>query len=284
MLVEVLVMNKNLIFGVSLILALCGMQVSPCNAKAENSQPIVISQGITYNKINFQVVDSNIPEKIQNMITNLKTNKGFIQYYDESTGYRYIAIMRGQMPTGGYSIVVKSVEDIEGRTNVVIKEIDPAPGTLVPQMVTYPTIIIKAQGITDNVTLQNLSGVKYAELAPKSDSKINKEQLTDKNWKDLKSYSDVDASKKWTIKFNKPVIEDKINLSNIYVADSEGNIVQTKILVANDKKSVSILPIKEYELGETYYIFVNKDLCKNIGNSIKGFRMQFVIKNHISIN
>ena len=122
------------------------------------SLPTNPPKGITVNYIDFDKIDSSSLNAAQlKMIEQNKANKGF-SYWQEDNAY-YIVIFAGEKPTGGYGMDVKSVEDNEGKTNILV-EIT-APKDMATQVITYPYVIIKAAGITDNFNIVDTDGIVY---------------------------------------------------------------------------------------------------------------------------
>lgn len=120
---------------------------------------------IIYNKIDFETVSyDNAPKALTNGIDSRKYSEGFLYYLDSSTNYLYVAVMRGQKPTGGYDIKVDAVEDVEGRANIIVKETDPGKGAILPQIVTYPYTIIKVKLPDFSISVKNSSGKVYDYL------------------------------------------------------------------------------------------------------------------------
>jgi len=131
-------------------------------SKVVSTTPV---QSIINNKIDFQVISEvDAPKALIERLNENKENRGFIYTVDDSTGYIYIAIMSGAKPTGGHSIEVTGIEDNEGRTNVFVKEVSPAKDDMVTQVVTHPYTIVKARGITPNITVKNSKGEKFDSL------------------------------------------------------------------------------------------------------------------------
>jgi hypothetical protein len=121
--------------------------------------------GITTNKINFEELGTkDVPSQLMSKIQNYKSNRGFLSMTDDKTGYIYIAILSGKKNTGGYSIKVKSIEDIEGKTKVIVHENSPKPNMLVTDVITYPYTVVKATGITPNITVKNDLGLEYRNV------------------------------------------------------------------------------------------------------------------------
>jgi hypothetical protein len=132
-------------------------------ASAKEAPKQEVQKGITVNKIAFEdVTESKIPVNLENSIKVLKANRGYI--YTEENGEYYIAIFSGKRNTGGYSIKVLSVEDNEGKTNILIEEKSPQESDMVIQAITYPYVVIKAKGITPNINIKNLKGEAFERV------------------------------------------------------------------------------------------------------------------------
>ena len=84
------------------------------------------------------------------------------------------------------------------------------------------------------------------------------------------------SNKMWTIKFNKSVKEDSIK-NNIYVTDTHLKYIPTNVNI-NDN-IVTITPIDNYTSGETYYLYILKDIAGNNSKQLNdNIRMIFRIK------
>jgi hypothetical protein len=159
----------SILIGTILLAAGCtrnnDLKVEPTSlttpAKIEKKAP----QGIAFNKIKFdEVKDSDVPKELADKIEKIKKERGFAFTTDEKSGYIYIAVFMGEKPTGGYSIEVTDVSDSEGRTGVLVKEVEPKKGDVVTQVLTQPYTIIKAKGITTNISVKNDKGEVFKKL------------------------------------------------------------------------------------------------------------------------
>ena len=71
------------------------------------------------------------------------------------TKWRLAAIFLGQRPTPGYAPVIERIARIGPReVQVVYSEIKPAPGTILPQVVTNPFVILKLPVTADEVSIE----------------------------------------------------------------------------------------------------------------------------------
>lgn len=84
--------------------------------------------------------------------------------------------------------------------------------------------------------------------------------------------------KEWNITLNQELVSTSVTLSNIYIADEQGNKIYTttpKLLI--DQKTVVISPIGDYEQGKTYYLYIINQLQSSNGKIMKdNIRMPFV--------
>lgn len=157
-------MRKILLFALTALLAApaltgCAMLKGESTDTGSGEQ----NQGITVNKISFEKIKlEKLSEDKKTFIEKVKGMRGY--YAWEENGSFIIFISLGKKPTGGFNIDVKSIEDIEGITRVLVLEKAPAPGAMVTMAITYPYVIVKAQGITDNFDIENTKGEKFTKL------------------------------------------------------------------------------------------------------------------------
>jgi hypothetical protein len=148
-----------LLGGCAGVSAKTGDQSKPTDKPVSDviAKPGKDNQGITVNKISFEELsEENIPEFLKDKVESSKTQRGYI--YEEKDGYFYIVIFSGEKSTGGYSIKVISIEDNEGKTNIMVEETSPNKGDMVTQAITYPYTAIKVTGITPNINIFNKDG------------------------------------------------------------------------------------------------------------------------------
>ncbi|HAZ38234.1 MAG TPA: hypothetical protein DDX02_08090 [Clostridiaceae bacterium] len=148
-------------------------------AKSKNPADHV---SIAYNKIDFDEINKNdAPLGIKNLIEYHKSEKGFAYYIDYSSGYTYIAVLRGQKNTSGYGVSVVLAEEVGDKINVYVKETDPSPEAITLQVINYPTTIIKIKGTTANISVKNLNSFEYENLTPNINDGNLKFELISKN-------------------------------------------------------------------------------------------------------
>lgn len=100
------------------------------------------NQGITVNQMSYTLVnDSDQPEEVKAMVAaNKQAGSTHVVKIDDT---QYLFIGLGERPTGGYSIKILHVEDVEGKISVVYQEIKPGKDAMVTTALTYPYVVIK---------------------------------------------------------------------------------------------------------------------------------------------
>ncbi len=159
-------MKKKYLLTICITLAL-GVIYTPIAANAKSlPQPISIEQdskAITTNNISFDTISSDkAPEALLKKIEIYKNKEGFVCFMDHNSGYLYLAAMRGEKSTGGYGINVNSVEDVEGRINILVEEVNPDKNAILPQVISYPYTIIKSKIPIFNIYVKNSFGKSYS--------------------------------------------------------------------------------------------------------------------------
>lgn len=119
------------------------------------------NQGITVNQIDFENLDiSMVTEEIAADIEELKLTRGYY-YWQQEDGSYLILISAGEKSSGGYGIEVDTVEDNEGKTVISVLETEPAPDTMSIQILTYPYVLIKVAGVTDQFLVRDQNQTEY---------------------------------------------------------------------------------------------------------------------------
>jgi hypothetical protein len=218
-------------------------------------------KAITVNKLQFEVV-KNIESiiKIEDVLNELKTQKGFIVFDNkimgiDSTDY-YIAVLSGQKPSGGFGIEVKSVEDNEGITSIVVEEIEPAPGAFVTQVITYPYVLIKVKTRVPTFSVKNSKSEVFTHFnssaygIPQTDKRVvvqppapvksikytsangafrgwfNKDFISIKINNSFRKFKLTNATRNYLIKYN---LKKNTKIKIQYYTDDKGQLIVTKI-------------------------------------------------------
>ncbi len=122
------------------------------------------NQGITVNKINFTEIyaESLDSTKVQ-LVNDMSLSRGYT-YWTNEDGFYTVFIGLGERATAGYGIKVLSVEDNEGRTNILVEETKPGKDEMVAQVITYPYVLIQMTGITNNFNIEDTEGTSFEML------------------------------------------------------------------------------------------------------------------------
>jgi len=94
----------------------------------------------------------------------------------------------------------------------------------------------------------------------------------------------VEANKLWTIKFNMAVILDDLTREAIKVTDSQGNIVKVVLTLAQDEKSILVIPpTGGYKQGQNYLLNIGTNVKSKDGKNLKETqKLNFSIKSNSS--
>jgi hypothetical protein len=131
------------------------------DASIQSSSEVPQNQGITVNKIAYEVMDeATLSETILTELESLKLVRGYTYWLQEDGSY-LIFIGAGEKPTGGHTIEVVSIEDNEGKTNISVAEAPPGDNVRVMQILTYPYVVIQASGITDQFNIRDQEQIEY---------------------------------------------------------------------------------------------------------------------------
>ncbi len=114
--------------------------------------------------VSYEVVDTNeTPEKLEQIIPRYKMlERALATKVEESV---YVIVTRGEKLTGGYTVDIEEVtlvkEQDEDKLVVYAVFKDPKPEELVPQVISYPYVVLKTdlKDLPQKIDLQ----VKYLE-------------------------------------------------------------------------------------------------------------------------
>lgn len=119
------------------------------------------NQGITVNQIDFESLDiSMVGEETAAEIEILTLTRGY-HYWQQEDGSYLILISAGEKNTGGYGIEVESVEDNEGKTVISVVETEPDSDSMTIQILTYPYVLIKVAGVSDQFLVKDQNQTEY---------------------------------------------------------------------------------------------------------------------------
>ncbi|NSW89440.1 MAG: protease complex subunit PrcB family protein [Firmicutes bacterium] len=125
----------------------------------------------SYEKVEYETVEDigTLPQDIQEKIEELKVKRGYT-YFKIEDEY-VILISMGEKNTGGYSISIVSVEDVEGTVKIIVEETSPKKDDIVIQVITYPYAVIKVKGIEEKFEVVNEKGEKFEFISLDEDLK-----------------------------------------------------------------------------------------------------------------
>lgn len=87
--------------------------------------------------------------------------------------------------------------------------------------------------------------------------------FAESQYKALISKQNVACDKVWNIKLNMDINPDTITSSNVKVVDNSGNNVDVKLGYVTGAESITITPVKNYDEGRTYTVYVENIRSKN---------------------
>ncbi len=123
-----------------LVLAFVGCKTA---LKVPDKKPlyeVLLQQNDGGGNINFYEILSE-PKEIK-MLLNDEKLKGKISANDVQQS-NFIVLNMGEKPTGGYTITVDSVIETDKNIVIKVKELNPEPGAMLTQNITYPYTIVK---------------------------------------------------------------------------------------------------------------------------------------------
>lgn len=158
-----------------------GISMKPIDTKHVGTKPSGENQGITTNVLKYEVIKEELlPASIINSIKDIRTQRGFA-VIKTSDGSNLVCIGTGEKSSGGHSIVIKSIKDVEGITKIIIEEVKPAPSEFSTMQLMYPSIFVKVLGGTPNIEVTNTENVSLKGIIITNTSqpvgKINKPNI-----------------------------------------------------------------------------------------------------------
>lgn len=88
----------------------------------------------------------------------------------------------------------------------------------------------------------------------------------------------VNADKEWNFNFTKAADPATVTPENIYVTDSKGNKINVKVSCESEKV-IKVSPVNSYKSGESYYIYVSKNVTSTAKEPLsEDLRYEFIVK------
>lgn len=104
-------------------------------------------------------------------------------------------------------------------------------------------------------------------------------------WDKWEQAINIPYDKVWTIQFNTPMNKETITTDNIYVINNktlEKHPIQLQL--AENQKSVKIIPEKDYEVDEQYTLFVKQDVQSAYGEAmVQSIQMPFIASRYFQL-
>ncbi|HEU4962994.1 MAG TPA: protease complex subunit PrcB family protein [Bacilli bacterium] len=101
--------------------------------------------------VDYEVVKENLPEAVANKLEANKTVAGMHAMIVDDA--RYLIITAGAVPTTGYAINVKGLEQTDAGIFVQTELQKPEEGKMQGQVITYPTVVLKVTDVKAPVYL-----------------------------------------------------------------------------------------------------------------------------------
>lgn len=161
--------KSHLIFMITLILI---VSLTGCNSKKTDDTTTDTTETTGVPADDFgtpvdydTVYIEELPIDIQLQIDALIVQRGYYKWTTDD-GANYLLISSGEKPTGGYGIEMVSFGDYDGDYKVLVGEGKPAKDAVVPQIITYPYVVIKYVGDLEITEVYNENSEAYALLEP----------------------------------------------------------------------------------------------------------------------
>jgi hypothetical protein len=172
-------MKKIILFLLSFMLLII---LSSCKKTETPDITIQTVKTPEINTISYSTVSlESLSENARELIDEIKVQRGYMlldnKKFDLPNDNIYVFMGSGEKNTGGYSIMVDSIQQSKNLITIVVKEEAPQKDAVVTQVISYPYTIVKInKPYTENIKVVNTIGETLPQL---SDSKttINLEPI-----------------------------------------------------------------------------------------------------------
>lgn len=113
-----------------------------------------------------------MPNNVQEYLKQFEMTENYLAFNYEDEVYLFAS--RGEMITGGYSLVLKDARFDKGTVNIIVDKKDPAKDDLVTQGLTYPVKLVKLADNTVEYKRAIFFGIDNKKLAEKEIIEIAK--------------------------------------------------------------------------------------------------------------
>ncbi len=153
-----------LVAFLTLMIAGCGPD--PADPEPPDSPEPPEEVGVEYDKIDDL---GELPQDVQNVMPFLKKERGYFVFSPEEyeeLEKKVFAVFAGEKPTGGYELLIDSVEAEDGTLQVFIEEIEPGPDDHVTQALTYPLAALFLEGDWDEYQAVSTENESFEPISP----------------------------------------------------------------------------------------------------------------------
>lgn len=113
----------------------------------------------------IHIEQEEMPNNVQEYLEQFKMIENYLAFNYEDEVYLFAS--RGEMMTGGYSVVLKDATYDNGTVKIIVEKKDPAKDDIVTQALTYPTKLVKLADNTVEYKKVVFVDVNNKELAEK---------------------------------------------------------------------------------------------------------------------
>ena len=133
-----------------LIVMLCILVFTGCN----KNDKVKLQEGVDY----------NINGEFTGQYLDISKRGYYIDTLNQPDApYLYIICM-GEKSTGGYSLRIKEVNEMDEQIEIIVEEITPDKGDIVTMAFTSPTIIVEFSKYQENIIIKNTNGEIFEKL------------------------------------------------------------------------------------------------------------------------
>lgn len=132
--------------------------ITGCNSEADEPKTPeeAFGKAVEFTEIRLE----DLPLEIRVQAESLLLTRGYYRWSSEE-GIEYLLASSGEKPTGGYGIQIISVADHQGDYKVLVGEGKPSADAVVPQVITYPHVIISFTGTLELDEVVNEAGESF---------------------------------------------------------------------------------------------------------------------------
>lgn len=115
-----------------------GGSATPKKDQGQAGSPGAGSAEVAYRPVSYE----ELPSALRAVVDEQRKNPTVLVVKGSGES-QYVLIALGERPTAGYQVAVDAVRETSGRVQVEYREVAPAKGAMVAQVLTYPWIAIR---------------------------------------------------------------------------------------------------------------------------------------------